>query len=235
MGHDSGTHLLENMLVWGNPANGVDINGNATALEGDASRHDRTRRDGLQRDGGHERRQRIFNFDENPTTATPPTTHILRNNVSYSGSTTIFTGNTADHNTFDWPGWFASGSRCTAADFVSTTDPLTTESSFHPAGTGGDRSGATTPVYATGPAVGPRKADGSLPDIDFLRLVAGSHLIDAGVNVGLPFNGSAPDLGYFETAAIVPPSLTGDYNGDGIVDAADYTVWRDTFGQAPRI
>jgi GH35 family endo-1,4-beta-xylanase len=24
----------------------------------------------------------------------------------------------------------------------------------------------------------------------------------------------------------------GDYNGDGIVDAADYTVWRDTFGSA---
>jgi len=24
---------------------------------------------------------------------------------------------------------------------------------------------------------------------------------------------------------------TGDYNGNGIVDAADYTVWRDTFGQ----
>ncbi len=25
---------------------------------------------------------------------------------------------------------------------------------------------------------------------------------------------------------------TGDYNGDGVVDAADYTVWRDTFGQS---
>ncbi|TWT78438.1 hypothetical protein Pla123a_12300 [Posidoniimonas polymericola] len=25
--------------------------------------------------------------------------------------------------------------------------------------------------------------------------------------------------------------LTGDYNGDGLVDAADYTVWRDTFNQ----
>ena len=81
------------------------------------------------------------------------------------------------------------------------------------------------------PGRGTAKADGSLPDIDFMRLVAGSHLIDAGVDVGLPYNGSAPDLGYFETAAIVPPSLAGDYNGDGVVDAADYTVWRDTFGQ----
>ncbi len=27
-----------------------------------------------------------------------------------------------------------------------------------------------------------------------------------------------------------PPGLTGDYNGDGSVDAADYIVWRATFG-----
>jgi hypothetical protein len=28
------------------------------------------------------------------------------------------------------------------------------------------------------------------------------------------------------------PSLLGDYDGDGVVDAADYTVWRDTKGQS---
>ena len=27
-------------------------------------------------------------------------------------------------------------------------------------------------------------------------------------------------------------SLAGDYNADGVVDAADYTVWRDALGQA---
>jgi T5SS/PEP-CTERM-associated repeat protein len=31
--------------------------------------------------------------------------------------------------------------------------------------------------------------------------------------------------------AAVVVSVPGDYNGDGIVDAADYTVWRDTLGQ----
>jgi hypothetical protein len=29
-----------------------------------------------------------------------------------------------------------------------------------------------------------------------------------------------------------PPPTTGDYNGNGVVDAADYTVWRDTLGQS---
>jgi T5SS/PEP-CTERM-associated repeat protein/autotransporter-associated beta strand protein len=28
------------------------------------------------------------------------------------------------------------------------------------------------------------------------------------------------------------PGLPGDYNGNGVVDAADYTVWRDTLGQS---
>jgi hypothetical protein len=44
----------------------------------------------------------------------------------------------------------------------------------------------------------PRKADGSLPDVNFLRLAPGSDLIDAGVNVGLPYQGSFPDIGCFE-------------------------------------
>ncbi|MGV8171274.1 MAG: right-handed parallel beta-helix repeat-containing protein [Candidatus Woesearchaeota archaeon] len=47
---------------------------------------------------------------------------------------------------------------------------------------------------------GPRKADGSLPDITFLHLAQGSDLIDKGTNVGLPFSGTYPDLGAFESA-----------------------------------
>jgi hypothetical protein len=45
----------------------------------------------------------------------------------------------------------------------------------------------------------PCKPDGRLPDITFMHLAAGSQLINAGVDVGLPCNGSAPDLGCFET------------------------------------
>jgi len=58
----------------------------------------------------------------------------------------------------------------------------------------------------------PRKSDGTFPDnncyISFLRLAPGSDLIDRGYNVGLPFDGSAPDLGAFElTQSGTEPAL----------------------------
>lgn len=46
---------------------------------------------------------------------------------------------------------------------------------------------------------GARQSDGSLPSLDFLKLAAGSDAIDAGVDVGLDYSGSAPDLGAYET------------------------------------
>ncbi|GIE77943.1 pectate lyase [Actinoplanes philippinensis] len=45
-----------------------------------------------------------------------------------------------------------------------------------------------------------RQSDGSLPALTSLHLAAGSTLINKGVNVGLPYNGSAPDVGAFETS-----------------------------------
>jgi hypothetical protein len=44
-----------------------------------------------------------------------------------------------------------------------------------------------------------RKSDGSLPDIDFMKPATGSKLIDAGVDIGFPFAGRAPDIGALET------------------------------------
>lgn len=52
-----------------------------------------------------------------------------------------------------------------------------------------------------------RKADGSLPDIEFAHLKTGSDMIDAGATAGLPYAGSAPDLGVFESGmGTTPPS-----------------------------
>ena len=45
---------------------------------------------------------------------------------------------------------------------------------------------------------GARQADGSLPVSSFLKLAAGSDLIDKGTNVGIAYTGSAPDLGAYE-------------------------------------
>lgn len=61
-------------------------------------------------------------------------------------------------------------------------------------------------------ADGPRQAEGSLPDIDFLKLKSSSALVDAGTDVGLPFNGSAPDLGAFET----------DVHSTAVIDNSTY-------------
>ena len=44
-----------------------------------------------------------------------------------------------------------------------------------------------------------RQADGALPVGSFLHLADGSALIDAGVDVNLGYNGSAPDLGCYES------------------------------------
>jgi hypothetical protein len=44
-----------------------------------------------------------------------------------------------------------------------------------------------------------RNNDGTLPYIEFLHLRKGSLLVDAGIYVGLPYNGNAPDIGAFET------------------------------------
>ena len=44
-----------------------------------------------------------------------------------------------------------------------------------------------------------RQADGSLPNVNFLKLKQGSDLIDKGKNIGFAFYGTAPDLGAFES------------------------------------
>ena len=35
--------------------------------------------------------------------------------------------------------------------------------------------------------------------------------------------------------SVVGPPVPGDYNGNGIVDAADYTIWRDTLGSTTNL
>jgi hypothetical protein len=81
----------------------------------------------------------------------------------------------------------------TEDDFVSLDDPSMTM-------TGKDLS--TIPGM-----LGPRNADGSLPNVDFLKLKKESRAIDKGEDLGFPFAGEAPDLGAFEYG--MPSSSSG--------------------------
>jgi hypothetical protein len=57
---------------------------------------------------------------------------------------------------------------------------------------------------------------------------------NATIGLGTPFNvGGDQDL-VFRYAVVTGPSVqpSGDYNGNGVVDAADYTRWRDNLGSS---
>ena len=133
----------------------------------------------------------------------------MRNNIAYMGSHSTFSQvgiympsvYAESHNTWvanqlvnDWIGWEVNKNyNITDADFIS----LDASQLKHP-----------------------RKPDGSLPDITFLKLAAGSDLIDAGIDVGLPFSGSAPDLGYAEYGSVPPTPAVPTFVSAAIQNAS---------------
>lgn len=42
------------------------------------------------------------------------------------------------------------------------------------------------------------------------------------------------EAGKFSILSTIPENVVGDHNGDGMVNAADYAVWRDAMGDSPR-
>ena len=67
---------------------------------------------------------------------------------------------------------------------------------------------------------------------DYLGLLAEANVPDLGVQfytTEYPIAAYRPKL---SLSYSVPLANSGDYNGDGIIDAGDYTAWRDTLGQA---
>jgi hypothetical protein len=108
-------------------------------------------------------------IDTSPANSSVPgTREILHNNLAFTGTGI---SNLNESGSMVANNWFTLPVTVNATDFQSL-----------------DASQMTLP----------RKADGSLPDITFMHLTMGSDLIDAGLNVGLPYNGAAPDLGAFE-------------------------------------
>ncbi len=106
---------------------------------------------------------------------------VFRNNISYANQASPV-GDGYYHDvpyTHSHNSWDISGLTVSDGDFLS--------------------------VDSTGIS-GPRQADGSLPALNFLKLAPASNLIDRGTDVGIPFTGTAPDLGIAEQATtLLPP------------------------------
>ena len=62
------------------------------------------------------------------------------------------------------------------------------------------------------------------------------HLITDNIYLDIQFTDWSIAAGSFSyeraVGTIMPPDATGDYNENGVVDAADYVLWRDTLDQA---
>lgn len=102
----------------------------------------------------------------------------LRNNLSFSNGYDIASNDVSisdEYNASTSSYWYRRDFIPTADDFVS----LNSE------GVDGERG-----------------VNGELPVLDFLRLKPTSALVDAGIDVGLPFSGNAPDIGAYEVIPI---------------------------------
>jgi hypothetical protein len=69
--------------------------------------------------------------------------------------------------------------------------------------------------------------------IDLSNVAGAANNADFAVRFAWQFNTSI-DCGWLDNVLISGVSIArlGDYNRNGVVDAADYVVWRDTFGQS---
>lgn len=122
--------------------------------------------------------------------------HVMKNNIAFPNKTSYIGGNYAagEYNTWNL------NITPKESDFLSVSDPSMTVTGRELGPLGG--------------ALGPRKADGSLPDVDFLKLAPKSQMIDKGVKAGLPYVGKAPDLGAYEYGAVSSSSVASSSSSD---------------------
>jgi len=130
---------------------------------------------------------------------------VFRNNIAYANETyeiSVAIGALYTHSNNSWD----AAVTITDADFVSV-----------------DSTGITAA----------RQADGSLPDNDcynyFLKLADGSDLIDAGIDVGLDYTYTAPDIGAFEydpdsTLTDILTFTLADQTGAATINTTNHTV-----------
>jgi MYXO-CTERM domain-containing protein len=180
-------HTVQNNVAWRNKANGFYANHST----GGNNWYNNT---SFNNGNNYNMLASSFDSSGNVTgtiTLTGALAHVMRNNIDYpsTNQNTNMGGVDTAFNTWDL------GITPAAKDFLSITDPTV--------------SGTGQALETTSPALGPRQADGSLPNVDFLKLAAGSTMIDKGTNVGLPYNGAAPDLGAYEYGGTAGSTGTG--------------------------
>jgi hypothetical protein len=71
----------------------------------------------------------------------------------------------------------------------------------------------------------PKDGVHSLTDAGAVGFPPGTPSISSGVNSPTNLLGNSGSVN-------VPPPVAGDYNGDHLVNAADYVIWRDTLGRS---
>jgi hypothetical protein len=189
-GTKAGAVVLDGNWAYGN---GFDSNGNP-AGDGNGFKLGGQRSGSGSTSGGHTLTDnvswdnRAIGFDQNDAN-TPLTLH---NNTAYDNGLYnygIFNG----QNTLVNNAAFGTGKISAAGNAHDNSWNLA--------------SGPTTADFMSlddSSALGGRMADGSLPTSDFLHLSANSKLIDKGVDVGLSYSGTAPDLGAHEYGAAQP-------------------------------
>ncbi len=217
LGQDSSTHTLSGDVAWGNPHNGFDINGNARDTVGPGIiQHGVTIYNTTGFGNGTN-----YRFDD-----TFP--HVLKNNISLSGSLNVVASNVSDHNSWN------TGFSVSTSDFLSTTDPVT-DGLFHPQGTGGDRSGTTSPTYPTVPGRNPTTGD-ILNPTGFLQLKVGDPRIDVGTSSFNDATGTSvtlssnPTVLNFTGITVTIPGFYGAGPDLGALDVVSSATWSGAIG-----
>ena len=127
------------------------------------------------------------------TNDVPGFAHVMKNNLGYqarSSEVSSLGPATTNDTTFNY---FTLPVSVTTADFVSLDFSLLTA---------------------------PRRANGSLPYVNFARLANGSDCINAGTNIQFEFYGAAPDLGAFEFGPTNGPALAIANSGNNLIVTA---------------
>lgn len=122
----------------------------------------------------------MLNRSADHTSDVPGYDHNLKNNLGWGARSTEYSNINASASNVSY-NYFTLSVTVNSSDFLSVDQPLLTAA---------------------------RQSDGSLPVNNFMRLATSSDCINKGTNVGLDYNGPAPDLGCFESAVTTRETTT---------------------------